>query len=155
MVAALFESKEELKVFVLDVIETSPLSGRVDTLTGRVDTLTERVDGLCVRMDTLTERVDTLTGRVDGLCVRMDRVETILLDERARNEERDLKINAIYDVVIAIRDEAAEREKAYKALVKREGATRAKLRDHVENSSIHVGGKRGRPRKTSSPDELG
>ena len=127
MAAALFESKEELKGVVLDVIETSPLSGRVDTLSGRVDML--------------TARVDVLTEQVDGLCVRMDRVETILLDERARNEDRDLKINAIYDVVIAIRDEAAERDKEYKVLAQREGATRAKLREHVENSA--------------SPDELG
>lgn len=38
---ALFKSKEELKGFVLDVIETSPLSGRVDKLTARVDELHE------------------------------------------------------------------------------------------------------------------
>jgi hypothetical protein len=73
---ALFESKEELKFFVLDVIETSPLSGRVDKL---------------------TDRVDKLTGRFDEMT-------EMLKQERADGEQRDLKLNVIYDGVLALLD---------------------------------------------------
>ena len=44
-----------------------------------------------------------LNARGDSLCVRMAAVEAILLEQRARHGQRDGKMNAIYDVLIALR----------------------------------------------------
>jgi flagellin-specific chaperone FliS len=119
---ALFESKEELKVFVLDIIETSPLSGRVDKLTERVDKLTERVDEL----------------------------HEMLKAERAAGEERDHKLNVIYDGVLALLAEAEKRQKlADKVDNYKQDAdlTRTMLRSHEENKKVHVTPRRGRPKR--------
>ncbi len=164
MVSALFETRDDLKVFVLDVIGSSPLSGRVDVLTERVDVLTERVDVLTQRVDVLTQRVDALTirmdvltERVDQLVVRVASIERILLEERFRNEQRDIKINAMYDMFVQMARDA-ERQRNLDKVVEvnklDSDLTRSLLRTHTDNSKIHVTPQRGRPRKGLKENDL-
>ena len=120
MAAALFESREELKVFVLDVIGTSPLN-----------------------------------DRVDALGVRMENMENMLFEERAKGEERDRKIDAIYDMIIAMREDTkkiGEMDKRLSGYQVVTDATASGLQNHVANKNIHVTPKRGRPKRVREED---
>ena len=143
MVSGFFETKYDLKIFIVEIIQSSPLSGRVDELVVRVDVLTARVDEL-------VGRVDVLTARVDELVVRVASIERILLEERFRNEQRDIKINAIYDMFVQMaRDSERQRnlDKVVEVNKLDSDMTRSLLRSHTENAKIHVTPQRGRPRK--------
>jgi|GEM_PF-6264245 len=127
MAEALFESREELKVFVLDVIGASPLNDQVETLNGRVE---------------------TLSGRVEN-------IEQMFFEERAKGEERDRKIDAMYDMMIAMREDSrkiGEMDKKISEIQVIVEATASALQSHVGNKSIHVTPKRGRPKRVREQD---
>ncbi len=159
MIESIFQSKDEFRVFLLDVISASPLTAQVNHLQARIDALEvrlelleRRVDALERRLEFLERRLEVLERRMDALERRLENLEAIMLEERVRNEERDAKINAIYDVLTVILDrlERLESVRTDVAVCEQKvELTRKILDEHAQNRKIHLFPKRGRPAKDS------